>query len=151
MVFQNKIQRRTAEQIVDMPFPKMEEEPVFKVFSQDRVHNIEYPADEPISQIMKERVEVVKTVFQDLISERICEQGEVIEVSSQDRMSRRAVEQTLDKSFVPSERAQQQTAKRLILPKSWTHCSSRNHYYWFMLPASSVTRVRQESGEDGVV
>ena len=50
MVSQDRIQRRTAEQIVDVP--------VSKVFSEFRVRqrfveqNIENPVDEPISQIM---------------------------------------------------------------------------------------------------
>ena len=98
MMSQNRIQRRTAEQLVDMPVPKMVEEPVFEVLSQDRVRqrfvekNIEYPVDESFSQCMEESVEVVKTVFQERISERICEQDGVIKVSkisSQDRKLQR--------------------------------------------------------------
>ena len=71
-VSQHRIQRRTAEQIVDIP--------VLVVFSQDRAQqrfveqNIENPSDEPIPQIVEESVEVVKTVFQERLSERICEQ-----------------------------------------------------------------------------
>ena len=26
----------------------------------------------------------------------------------------------------------------MIVPKSWTHCSSRNHHHWTILPATSV-------------
>ena len=124
MVFQDRIQRRTAEQIFT---------PVFKVFLPGQgstafcgAEHQKSPVDESISQIMEERVEVVKTVFQKRISERIFEQGGVVEVSkisSQHRVLQRTVEQTLDESCVPRTRGNNELpSKLMILPKSWAHC-----------------------------
>ena len=110
----NRIQRRTAEQIVDMP--------VFKVFSQGRVEqrsveqNMENPVDNSISQILGGKCRDGQNCVSGVHFWKDCEQGWVIDVSkisSQDRLLQRTVEQTPDESCVPRDREQQRTAKQM--------------------------------------
>ena len=78
MVSQNKIQRRTAEQIFDMPVPTVVEEHIgiAKVSSQNRVHQRFEEQSVGRERILKRRVEQIVDVPAGQMAEGVCS-GEV--------------------------------------------------------------------------